>query len=218
WHAAHPQREYALLGFVEEFAGDGSEFNMSRLDKVFNPLLNLRELGWEHFYTTHISLKRRFFTETNEWFSRDFPHLAYEDVEMGYRLKRHGLRLFLDPGARGVHEHVMGYDQFMRRAYQTGICLVAFWRLHPELKPYLMSKGMIAARPGMNRIRSWAAAAFLNRGTVGLVERAAKALNRAGFNRPAHFLFRRLFGHHQRGGVEEGLRRYVPGEGRWCPL
>jgi glycosyltransferase involved in cell wall biosynthesis len=210
WHAAHPAREYALLGFVEEPAGNGVDFNMSRLDKAFNSVRHKTQLDWHNFWTTNISVKRSFLVESGEWFSNRFPHPVHEDIEMGYRLGKRGLKLFMEPSARGLHDHVMNYEQFARRAYQSGVCLAMFYKLHPELKDFLISRGLISTRVRQLRpVKSAAAEAILNEWNLKFFERVARFLCRRRQKVLANFLFNRLFGYHQRRGVNAGLEKFI---------
>ena len=209
WHARHPEKEYTLLGFVAEFAEADRDFSVSRLDKMFDRIKNLGQLGWEHFYTTNISLKKQFLVESGEWFSKVFPHLAYEDVEMGYRLSKHGMKLFMEPSASGVHHHPMNYKQFTRRAYHTGICLAVFYKLHPELKGYLVDRGLVSTQlKGLNPLKSIIANLTINGWSRPMIEKMAKTFNRYQLKRLSEFLYWRLFGYYQRQGVREGLERF----------
>ena len=205
-HALHPEPEFALLGYVEERAQMCDGFSVTRLEQAFSAVEKKTELGWQNFWTTNISLKRRFLESTGEWFSSCFPHPVHEDVEMGYRLGRKGLKLFMEPAARGLHDHPMDYSQFARRAYQSGLCLTTFYRLHPELKDFLTDKGLVFP----SSLRGLSASVIVNAWTVGALERAAKGLRRAGRVPQADFLFSRLFGYHQRRGVAAGLRQEAP--------
>ncbi|MBI3549159.1 MAG: glycosyltransferase [Elusimicrobia bacterium] len=201
WHQTHPAREYALLGFVEEFRGPG--YDVVRLEKSFLKARDKGELSWEQFWTTNVSLKKALITETGTWFSNAFSFPAHEDVEFGYRLGKHGLRLFMDASARGLHDHPMDMKQYMKRAYQSGYCLVEFYKLHPELKDYLVRQGMTPEGAWRARV----ADALVNAWTIGPLERAIGASRRFGLTGVAGFFTDRLFGYHSRRGVRDGYRR-----------
>jgi GT2 family glycosyltransferase len=210
WHARHPEKEYTLLGFVEEFTGLEQDFRIKRLDKSFDRIKSLRQLRWEHFYTTNVSLKKRFLIESGQWFSNAFPYPAYEDVEMGYRLSQKGMKLFLDASASGIHYHPMNYQQFARRAYHTGICLSVFYKLHPELRKYLVGRGLISTRAkGLNPLKSIMADLTINDWSRPVIERTARLFSRFQIRPLSEFLYWRLYGHYQRQGVREGLERFL---------
>ena len=46
---------------------------------------------------------------------------AHEDVELGYRLHQHGLRIVYSQEALGYHYHIETLDGAMKRAYQRGL-------------------------------------------------------------------------------------------------
>jgi glycosyltransferase involved in cell wall biosynthesis len=85
------------------------------------PLLNLREcargkeLGFEFFYTGNLSLKAEFLRK-NGIFDEDFGGYGYEDLELGYRLIRKGLRLLYNPHAVGYHYKHISFADACRRA------------------------------------------------------------------------------------------------------
>jgi glycosyltransferase involved in cell wall biosynthesis len=56
------------------------------------------------FWTANVSVKRAFVREAGG-FSERFPGAAFEDVELGVRLARRGLRLHFEPQALGYHYH-----------------------------------------------------------------------------------------------------------------
>ena len=67
-----------------------------------------------HFYTNNISLKTEFLRK-NGMFDEDFRTYGYEDLELGYRLMRRGLRLLYNPDAVGYHCKYMSFADACRR-------------------------------------------------------------------------------------------------------
>lgn len=96
-----------------------------------------------HFYTSNISLEKSWFKD--ESFSREFNNYGLEDLELGYRLEKRGLRIIYNPRAIVYHHHCYNFEQFCKRMKNTGKSAVIFTKLHPELKrkyiPYF--KGII---------------------------------------------------------------------------
>lgn len=96
-----------------------------------------------HFYTSNISLEKSWFKK--ELFSREFKNYGLEDLELGYRLEKKGLRTIYNPRAIVHHHHRYNFEQFCKRMKNTGKSAVIFSKLHPELKrkyiPYF--KGII---------------------------------------------------------------------------
>ena len=64
------------------------------------------DAGWQRFYSSNVSLKRSLFVETGG-FDPDFV-FDYEDLDLGFRLGRRGLRLRYANDA--VTEHLHPYD------------------------------------------------------------------------------------------------------------
>jgi glycosyltransferase involved in cell wall biosynthesis len=88
------------------------------------------------FYTSNVSLPRELLLA--EPFDLGFPHAAWEDVEVSYRLqRRHGLTMVYEPAARVAHLHPTDFARFSRRQQKAGESAVVFYRLHPELGGFL---------------------------------------------------------------------------------
>lgn len=71
------------------------------------PLLDLRALEtgattWRHFYSGNLSLNREFQLR-NGLYDERFRGYGWEDMELGYRLWSHGLRITYNPRAVGHH-------------------------------------------------------------------------------------------------------------------
>ncbi len=62
------------------------------------------EISWRYFWTCNLSLKRYFLIQ-NGVFDEDFPYAAWEDIELGYRLSKCGLKLLYNEAAVGYHYH-----------------------------------------------------------------------------------------------------------------
>lgn len=85
-----------------------------------------------HFYTSNISLEKKWFK--NEEYSDKFKKYGLEDLEIGYRLEKRGLRVIYNPQALVYHYHTYNFEQFCVRMRSVGISAVIFTKLHPELK------------------------------------------------------------------------------------
>ena len=85
-----------------------------------------------HFYTSNISLDKSWFKD--EEYSKDFNNYGLEDIELGYRLEKKGLRVIYNPDALVYHVHTYNFEQFCNRMFNVGKSAVIFVRLHPELK------------------------------------------------------------------------------------
>jgi GT2 family glycosyltransferase len=85
-----------------------------------------------HFYTSNISLEKSWFN--NEEYSPLFKNYGLEDLELGYRLEKKGLRVIYNPEAVVSHYHTYSFEQFCNRMRNVGKSAVIFARLHPELR------------------------------------------------------------------------------------
>jgi glycosyltransferase involved in cell wall biosynthesis len=85
-----------------------------------------------HFYTSNISLEKKWFD--NEEYSPEFSNYGLEDIELGYRLEKKGLRVIYNPQAIVSHLHSYTFEQFCNRMKNVGKSAVIFVKIHPELK------------------------------------------------------------------------------------
>jgi len=85
-----------------------------------------------HFYTSNISLAKTWFKQ--ERYSSKFLNYGLEDLEIGYRLEKQGLRVVYNPKAIVNHVHKYDFKEFCDRMKKVGKSAVIFVKLHPELK------------------------------------------------------------------------------------
>lgn len=96
WHPSVPRNR--LHRWLE---WSGALFDYRLLDRQGD-----REPGWTRFYSSNVSLKRELFVSAGG-FDPDFL-FDYEDLDFGWRLGQHGMRLVYEPAA--VVEHLHPYD------------------------------------------------------------------------------------------------------------
>jgi GT2 family glycosyltransferase len=123
WH--HRMRVSPFLDYLNE---DGKQFGYGLIEDA-------RELPFDFFYTANLSLPRDLMLA--EPFDERFPLAVWEDIECSYRLHRRGLRLVYEPTAVVEHDHPTDLDAFCARQERAGAAAVVFYRMHPELGPYL---------------------------------------------------------------------------------
>ena len=136
-HQQQSDDELAVLGridwhpnlkispFMEYLAGRGGHrFNFNRLTpRTFVP--------YNDFQGSNISMKRAALIGQEELFSDKFMEHGYEDIELGFRLCRSGMRIFYQPAAQAFHVHPMTDAEICRQQYKAGRMLVVFNALHP---------------------------------------------------------------------------------------
>jgi hypothetical protein len=69
-------------------------------------------------------------------FEEELLPFGYEDIDLAYRMKDHGLRLLYNPLAAAEHLHPMDLAFWRRRLRRVAFAERQFVRLHPEIEPY----------------------------------------------------------------------------------
>lgn len=121
-----PSIDSPFLRWINEF---GAQFGYSLIT-------DSRDVPFNFFYTSNVSLPRRFFKDL-DGFREDFPAAAWEDIEFSYRATRKGLRLVYQPRARTTHVHPMSPRSFCARQRTSGLSGAIFAGLHRDLGGFL---------------------------------------------------------------------------------
>ena len=88
------------------------------------------------FYTSNISLPRALLLSAG-LFDTTFPHAAWEDIEIAYRMAKMGMRILYRRQAVARHHHDITFASFRRRQEKAGEAAAIFYEKHPELGPFL---------------------------------------------------------------------------------
>jgi len=123
WHRC--MKLTPFLRYINEF---GLQFGYSLIK-------NAHDLPFNFFYTSNISLSSELLKA--EKFNTEFPYAAWEDTELSYRLKKKGMTIIYEKEAIVEHNHPTDFDRFSSRQEKVGYSAVTFYRLHPELGPFL---------------------------------------------------------------------------------
>jgi len=105
------------------------------------------------FYTSNVSVPRDRLLEAG-LFDTSFPHAAWEDIELAYRLMRRGMKMLYRPAAVTRHYHDVTFASFRRRQERAGEAAAIFYRKHPELGGFLGVPQARAARAGGSLARA----------------------------------------------------------------
>lgn len=97
---------------------------------------NPEAVPFNFFYTSNISVPRELLLSAG-LFDTSFPHAAWEDIEIAYRLMRMGMRIVYRPGAVARHHHDITFASFRRRQERAGEAAAVFYAKHPELADFL---------------------------------------------------------------------------------
>jgi glycosyltransferase involved in cell wall biosynthesis len=120
WHGKYPEPSVGVLGLVKWAPEFGPTPFMKWLAKdgvlfAYGCLKPGEEVGFRYFYSCNLSLKTDFLRE-NGVFDEDFKGYGFEDIELGYRLEKKGLRLLYNPRGVGYHHKLVSFADACRRA------------------------------------------------------------------------------------------------------
>lgn len=123
-HRRHPGKEIAILGHTRLDASLASDPVMHYATEIGCNLFSyphLREgqtYGFAEFWGGRTSMKRGLLIE-HGCFDPAF-HVANEDIELGFRLSRHGLRVLYEPRAVSTMIRGLDFDGLVRRCIGQG--------------------------------------------------------------------------------------------------
>jgi glycosyltransferase involved in cell wall biosynthesis len=140
-HAEKSPHPVAVLGYttwprglrVSPFLHHINEYG---LQFGYGLIRDPEEVPFNFFYTSNVSLPRDLLLEVG-LFDTSFPHAAWEDIEVAYRLMQRGLRMVYRPSAIARHHHDITFASFRRRQEKAGEAAAIFYRKHPELGDFL---------------------------------------------------------------------------------
>lgn len=121
--------EIRPTSFMRYIGEEGWQFGFSLIDDP-------EDVPFNFFYTSNISLDRRFFLNSGG-FDEDFREYGWEDVELSLRLKQQGMRLTYNPHAIAYHFHPTSLRDFSRRQRKVGYSAWTLYAKHPELARFL---------------------------------------------------------------------------------
>lgn len=127
----------AMVGgvrFPDELAGSPFAYILQHTDALFghSTLKDRSECGYEHFYTFNASLPRKLLDR--EMFDPVFKAAAAEDMDLGYRFQKRGVRIYYSAGCRCMHQHRISPAEFCRINSIRGHWAALFFAKHPNLE------------------------------------------------------------------------------------
>lgn len=128
-------RDWKINDFMKYLAPNGPQFNYGIIKDINN-------CGWDFFLTSNISLEKTWFE--HDLFDENFRGWGYEDLELGYRLEKKGLRIVFNDKAIAYHHHY--YDNpetFLKKQKNAAISALYFSKKFPELKRVLIEKNKL---------------------------------------------------------------------------
>lgn len=92
---------------------------------------------FRHFYTSNISVAKSELDSLEKYFDLTFDKYGFEDIELGFRLHKNGVRIFYDPDIRAEHHHIYDdIEKFCNRQKSAGDQMVVFSKLHQDARDY----------------------------------------------------------------------------------
>lgn len=135
-HARYPDDQTAVLGYTnldETLTADPLMNFVTEVDGFLFSYPALRDgdvLDFSYFWGGRTSCKRAFLIE-HGIFNPVF-RFGCEDVELGFRLSRHGLRVVFNARAISTTRRGIEFDGFCHRLFRQGCSSAVFSRLHPD--------------------------------------------------------------------------------------
>lgn len=237
-HRRHPAAGTAVAGRVEQSPELTQTVFLSKWDPFrYRDLAGMEELPAYRFWACNVSFQRQFMIEHGMF--REEPGRAgpswLEDLELGYRLKAKGMRLFYAEDAWGYHYHVCSFESAAQRFHEKGMNYGQFrgyaadpeldvffhvlnWRTWRRYARVLRGPNSFQGRERSfvwHLVRHLARLSILNRLTAALVWRPAFALAETNgwvAARIGKNAYRAYFYYQFLRGVAEGRRRFG---GRW---
>jgi GT2 family glycosyltransferase len=135
-HERQPRQEIAVLGRVlQSKDADDSVFLSTWEPFQFQDMAysDGQIVPYYMFWACNVSFKRDFMLMHGMFREHKgrAGYAAHEDVELGYRLHRHGMELVYSHDALGFHHHLTTLDAELKRAYSRGLNWGEFRRLAP---------------------------------------------------------------------------------------
>ncbi|MDH4099005.1 MAG: glycosyltransferase family 2 protein [Nitrospirota bacterium] len=118
-HEANPEENVVVVGRLCQ----SGELPKTAFQRNWNPIAGRgpegkSNLDYTDFWVSNISFKRTFMLENGMF--RNWPAGSHEDLDLGYRLQRKGMKLIYNPEATGYHHHAETIESTSARAYMHG--------------------------------------------------------------------------------------------------
>jgi len=133
FHRDHPEPEAALLGSIVVPPDPPPTPFMEWLAEInfdYEGIIVPDDAGGGRFFTANVSAKTELVRDEGG-FDESFPQAAHEDIDLGLRLEKHGMRLVYDLDAVVEHHHPLDLQSAIEREYDIGRSLAALVKRHP---------------------------------------------------------------------------------------
>ncbi len=134
-HDAHPEEHVAVLGYTtwaSELEITPLMEYVTEIGKHLFSYPNIEDgqtLDYTYFWGGRSSCKRSFLAQHGS-FDQDMSGI--EDMELGFRLARHGLTVIHSRSATSYMVRAVSFDEFAQRCHKRGHALWRFTQRHPD--------------------------------------------------------------------------------------
>lgn len=126
----------------ENLIGHGPVIHTDNLEDPTSASMKITDISRAFFATGNVSIRRRHLIEAG-LFDEDFVEYGWEDLELGIRLRKRGLRATKVPAAKGYHYkkrlQLKDLDEWCRREVERGHTAVIFYRKVPTFSVRMMT-------------------------------------------------------------------------------
>ena len=142
------------------------------------------DLPYNLFFTGNVSVPKAEIVKAG-MFDESFKTYSCEDTELGYRLKRSGLRFVHEPKAVGWHYNIETLGSYLLKSENWGRSAWVFAGLHPEVSEEISVAGLLAPGNAKYQLLLSTPVMSFSRGLccllikIGLNNMALKALDQA---------------------------------------
>ncbi|MCL4517127.1 MAG: glycosyltransferase [Firmicutes bacterium] len=181
----------------------GPVIHTTDLDHPTDARMKIADISRAFFATGNVSIEKARLLEAG-LFDEDFREYGWEDLELGYRLRRLGLKAVPCPGARGYHYksrlEVRSLPALKQRERERGHTAVILYRKYPTTRTRMMTMITPAffALDRLLTLGNWPD----RPGVMTLLEK----LERGGLHLPLRFLVRIITNHAYAEGLKEAMR------------
>ncbi|MCD6406832.1 glycosyltransferase family 2 protein [Candidatus Aerophobetes bacterium] len=129
----------------KEVVVNGELIYISSLDQVGKKKKSIWDISFSPFNTANVSVKKEYVEKVGGFDTELFPY-GWQDIELGYRLKKMGLRIKKNPKALGYHfkketKNEKDLEFLKEKEFMRGKSGALFLKKHPSLEVKLSVKG-----------------------------------------------------------------------------
>ena len=119
-HDKYPESSVVVCGHIRQALDLPETPFQKSWDKIANNMFmnERRDLKHGGFLVSNISFKKEFIVDNGMF--KNWPSGSGEDLELGFRLHRCGMKLITNPAAMGYHYHPESLESVAKRSYMHG--------------------------------------------------------------------------------------------------